>query len=243
MTSRGAHASAAAGSGWQRKLGGLLRLSVPARLRSVRHRWLVIVPAVAGVAAVSAVLAYVLASGSQPAHPRPVAYDSPNPDTTEPMPQFHVPAKVAPVVLPSTGAIRLPIAEQPQARTWKAGSGGAALTAVSSQAGDVAQASGLKEYVEMKQSCSKLAASVSQAQVAPPVPDAALQAKYSKALSELAQAAANCQAGISEQPEGDEYVATTENQADLSASATSLAAGSKDLYQATGGISALGQGS
>jgi hypothetical protein len=203
----------------------------------------VIVPAVVGAVAVAAVLAYVIGSRSQPAHPRPVAYASPNPDTTKATPKFHVPAQVVPVTLPSTGAIPLPVAEQPQARTWKAGRGGVGLTAVFSQAGDVSQAAGLREYVEMKQACSKLGASVSQAQAGPPIPDAAMQAKYSKALSELGNAAADCQAGISEQPDGDEYIATTENQTDLSVSATDLAAGSTDLYQATGGISVLGQGS
>jgi len=222
------------------RLGILAAAGLSARLRSVDNRWLVIVPAVAGAVALASVLAYVIAGGSQPAPPHPVAYASPNPDTTEPTPQFHVPARVVPVTLPSTGAIPLPVAEQPQARTWRAGPGGAALAAVLSQAGDVAQASGLRQYVEMKQACVNLAASVSQAQAAPPIPDAAIQASYAKALSELAKAAAKCEAGISERPDGEEYVATTENQADLSVAARELAAGSADLYQATGGISALG---
>jgi hypothetical protein len=189
------------------------------------------------------VLVYVVSAGSAAAAPRPrsVAYASPNPDTTEPEPTFHVPAAVVPVALPSTGAIPMPSSDQPQVKAWKAGSGGTALSAVTSQAGAVAQASGLKQYVEMKQACVKLASSVSTAQADPPIPDAAMQAQYQQALSELAKAASKCQAGIAEQPDGDEYVATTQNAVDLSASASALASGSADLFKATGQISDLAQ--
>jgi hypothetical protein len=233
MTSHGAHAPAEPKARW------LPPLLQPA----ARSRWVLIVSSVVAFCGLTAAGVYVTAGGSPgPAHQRPLAYSSPNPDTTEPAPQFHVPAPVAPVALPSTGAIPMPYGAQPQVQTWKAGRGGKALGAVTSQAGAVAQASGQKQYVEMRQACSALATSVASAQTAPAIPAAAMQAKYQQALSELATAAAQCQAGISEQPDGDEYVATTQNPADLKASAAALAAGSNDLYQATGQISDLGQG-
>jgi hypothetical protein len=245
MTSRNAHASAAIRRDWLIRVRRTLTAGLPSWVRSrPRSALLVAVPSLAAFLGLAVVLAYVVAgSGPAASRPSPAAYSSPNPDTTEPVPQFHVPAPVVPVSLPSTGAIPLPAYDQPQVTAWKAGSGGTALSAVTSQAGDVAQARGLKQYVEMKQYCSQLASSVSQAQADAPIPDAAMQAQYQKALAELAKAAAACQAGISEQPDGEEYVATTENPADLSASASDLALGSKELYQATGQISDLGQGS
>jgi hypothetical protein len=242
MTSRNARASASPKLGWLIRI----RRTLTAGLRRPgKTAWLVIVPSVAVFCGLAGVLVYVLTGGgSAPtARARPVAYASPNPDTTEPVPQFHVPAPVVPVALPSTGAIPLLADDEPQVKAWKSGSGGTALSAVTSHAGAVAQARGLKEYVEMKQECSELASSVSEAQAGTPIPDAAMQAEYQKALSELGKAAAGCQAAISEQPDGEEYVATTENSADLSAVASELAAGSQDLYVATGQISDLGLGS
>jgi len=245
MTRRDAHASGSLKRGWPPQLLRHLESAVPQRMQPVvTSRWTVIVASLVAFCGVTAVLAFVIAGGSGPASsgPRPVAYASPNPDTTEPAPEFHVPAPVAPIALPSTGAVPMPSSGQPQVKAWKAGSGGTALSAVTSEAGDVAQASGLKQYVQMKQACVQLASGVSTAQSDPPIPDAAMQAQYQKALSELAQAASKCQAAISEQPDGDEYVATTQNAGDLSASASALASGSTDLYKATGQISDLGQG-
>jgi hypothetical protein len=245
MRSRNAYASASAELGRLMKIGATFTAGLPSWLRLHRRsRWLVIVPSLVAFCGLTAAVVYVVTAAGSPAsqRPRPVAYASPNPDSTEPAPEFHVPAPVVPVALPSTGAIPLPVHDQPPVKAWKAGTGGAALDAVTSQAGAVAQASGLKEYVEMKQACSNLAASVSSALAGPPIPNAAMQAHYQQALSDLGAAAAKCQAAISEQPEGEEYVATTQNPADLSASAAALVSGSKDLYQATGQISDLGQG-
>lgn len=242
MTSRGAHAPAEPKTSWLARRLRTLRQALPPLLQpAARSRRVLIVSSIAAFCGLTAAGVFVTAGGSPPAHQRPLAYSSPNPDTTEPAPQFHVPAPVAPVALPSTGAIPMPSGAQPQVQTWKAGPGGKALGGVTSQAGAVAQASGQKQYVEMRQACSALAASVASAQAAPAIPAAAMQAKYQQALSELATAAAQCQAGIAEQPDGDEYVATTQNPADLKASAAALAAGSKDLYQATGQISDPGQ--
>jgi hypothetical protein len=243
MTSRNARATARAKPMWLMKTGSALKAAMPSRLRLPgRSRWLVIVPSLAAFCGATVVLVYVLTTAGSPATSRPAANASPNPDTTEAVPVFHVPAPVVPVTLPRDGAIPMSAGAAPQVKAWKGGTGGTALADVTSQAGDVAQASGQKQYVEMKKACSELAASVSSAQTDPPIPDAAMQKQYQKALSELAQAAASCQAAITEQPEGEEYVATTQNSADLTAAAAALASGSTDLYQATGQISDLGQG-
>ena len=243
MTSRNARASARAKPVWLMKTGSALTAAMPSRLRLPgRSRWLVIVPSLVAFCGATAVLVYVLTTGGSPATSRPAANASPNPDTTEAAPVFHVPAPVVPVTLPRDGAIPMAAGAAPQVKAWKAGNGGTALAAVASQAGEVAQASGQKQYVQMKKACSELAASVSSAQADPPIPDAAMQQKYQKALSELGQAAASCQAAITEQPEGEEFVATTQNSAELAAAAAALASGSTDLYQATGQISDLGQG-
>jgi hypothetical protein len=246
MTSRSAHASSSA------KRGGLVRTrrtsgrGLPQRPRPLSApAWRVIASSLAAFCGLAAVLAYVVAAGSGPAASSPgqAAYAGPNPGATKPVPQVRVAAPAVPVALPSTGAIPLPAGDQPQVTAWMAGSAGAALSVVTGQAGDVAQARGLRQYAEMRQYCSELASSVSAAQADAPIPDAAMQAQYQKALSELAKAAETCQAGISRQSDGGQYVATTENRADLSASASALASGSMDLYQATGQISDLGQGS
>jgi len=242
MTSRNGRATAGAKPGWLIKTGSALRAVLPSRLRLARRsRWLVIVPSLVALGGATAVLVYVLTSGGSPATARSGGNAGPNPDTTEAVPAFHVPAPVVPVTLPRDGAIPMSADAAPQVKAWKAGNGGTALAAVTSEAGDVAQASGQKQYVEMKKACSELAASVSDAQDDQPIPDTAMQTQYQKALSELAQAAASCQAAITEQPEGEEYVATTQNSADLSAAAAALASGATDLYQATSQISDLGQ--
>ncbi len=241
MGSRDGH-DAALNATWLRRL---LR-PVNAMLSRLRPRPVLIVSSVVALLGLAAGLTFVFAaSGSRPATAsrlRPIASARPNPDTTEATPQFHVPARVVPLPLPSSGALPLPSSDQVEAAEWKSGEGGAALSAVTSQAGAVGQASAMKLYVEMKQACENLATSVSSAQSGPPIPVVAMEALYQKALSELATAAAVCQAGISEQADGDEYVLTTQNSADLSASIAALALGSKDLYEATGQISDLGEG-
>jgi hypothetical protein len=209
-----------------------------------RRVWRVVVPSTLALFGLVAAVTYVIVSsgGPAPSRLRPVAAASPNPDSTEPIPQFHVPAQVVPVALPSTGAIPLPTYAQPAVKTWKAGPGGAALTAVTTQAGAVSQAEGLKEYVEMKSACADLASGVTAARDAPAIPDSAMQVLYQKALTSLATAAGQCKTAIFEQPEGEEYVATTENSSALRAAAAALSSGSKYLFQATGEIAALDQG-
>lgn len=202
----------------------------------VRSRWLVIVPSVLAAAGLVAGVAYVIADGgSGPApRPRPAALSSPNPDTTKPVPQYHVPAQLVPVALPSTGAVPLPTSAQPQVTAWKAGRGGSALKTVSAAAGSVAQESGLKEYAPMKAACSQLGAGVQAALAAPPIPVAAMQELYQKALSGLGRAASECQSAISEQPDGDEYIATSEDKSVLNQAQSALATAARELFTATG---------
>jgi hypothetical protein len=247
-SSRGEHASVSSTRGrlarpsWLAAPPWLWRVARPTGWPS-RRGWLVIAPSVLILFGLVAGVAFVvISSGPAPTGLRPLAAASPNPDSTEPVPQYHVPAQVEPVALPSTGAIPLPTYEQPEVKTWRTGPGGEALKTVSNQAGNVAQAEGLKEYVEMKASCDQLATSVTAAQDAPPIPDAAMQALYQKALTEFATAAGQCQTAISEQPDGEEYVATTENAGELRAATAALSSGSKDLFQATGQIATVDQG-
>jgi hypothetical protein len=246
------HGELASASGTRSWLVKLSWLTVPARLVRLakpggwpsRRGWLVIAPSVLVLFGLVAGVTYVVISsgpGPAPARLRPLAATGPNPDSTEPVPQYHVPAQVDPVALPSTGAIPLPTYEQPQAKTWRAGPGGAALKTVSNQAGAVSQAQGQKLYVEMKSACTQLASSVTAAQEAPPIPDTAMQALYQSALTDFATAAGQCKTAIFEQADGEEYVATTENQGALRAVAAALSSGSKDLFKATGEIATLDQ--
>jgi hypothetical protein len=211
--------------------------------RLVKPPWLVIVPSVLAVIGLSVVLVHVIAGGgSHPAASAAHAHGtsaSPNPDSTEPTPQFHVPAKVIAIAGPHTDALPLPKGLQAPVKAWDAGSGGAELGAVSGQLGNVTQASGLREYVAMEASCVKLAADVRTAQAGPPIPDAAMQTLYATALGTLAKGAEDCRAAISQQPDGDEYIMTTENQPMLHAAAAAFTSASEDLYRATDEIMAL----
>jgi len=119
---------------------------------------------------------------------------------------------------------------------WNAGPGGAALAVVSGQLGKATQAAGLRLFAVMKQACSKLAAAVSAAKAEPPIPDAARQGEYARALASLAQAAAYCEAGISTRPDGDEAIDTEQNGKLLGQSASAFTAGARELYLATAGI-------
>ena len=101
------------------------------------------------------------------------------------------------------------------------------------------QAAGVKQYVPMKMACVRLAAEAAAAQAGPPIPDAAMQRLYAKALADFAQGAADCKAAISERPTGDETIDTRVNPAQLHRSLSLVAAGATDLYRATAEIQAL----
>jgi hypothetical protein len=137
--------------------------------------------------------------------------------------------------LPKT-VLRYPSGLRDQVKRWKAGPGGVALSAVTQQVGVAAQSAGLGLYPQMRRTCVSLDASIQAARAAPPIPDAAMQKLYEKALAELSGAAADCQQAISEKQEGVEDIAIHENKTLLNRSRSEFAVGLKELYDATAAI-------
>jgi hypothetical protein len=133
----------------------------------------------------------------------------------------------------AVAAMRLPPALAAVLREWNAGRGGAALTEVSVDLNDAIQAAGSKRFVQMRPACSSLAAAISTAKAAPPIPDASLQKGYVEALVTLRSAAAVCLDGIDEHAYGDDGVETHENPALVGQSVTELTTGATDLYPVT----------
>jgi hypothetical protein len=182
----------------------------------------------------------VAATGGSPSAGSPSAAKAP----TQPGPSA-APAASSP---PTTGAevtsngvaksaLRWPARLDRQMLRWKAGPGGAALASVTKQMGIAMQAAGVKQYSVMKLTCVSLASAVRTAQSAPPIPDAAMQRLYARALAELSIAAANCRKAISEHPEGDEGLKIDIDHALLNRARLEFAAASKKLYRATAQIS------
>jgi hypothetical protein len=134
------------------------------------------------------------------------------------------------------GALSLPTSMKSGVLAWHAGRGGADLATVSSQAGTALQAAGIRQYATMKNACGQLAGGVSAAQAGPPIPVAAMQNLYAKALAELAQGAADCRAAISSSPTGDETVKTEVNATTLHKSMSELAVGVNNIFRATAQI-------
>jgi len=135
-------------------------------------------------------------------------------------------------------ALRFPKRLTNQVRRWKSGLGGKAMTAVTAQMGYALQAYGAKLYAPMKLACVRLGADIQTARAGPPIPYAAMQRMYGKALARLSQAAANCRHAISIRS-GEEAVEAHLHSALLQRSLAGLAAGSKVLYTATAEIRAL----
>ena len=133
-------------------------------------------------------------------------------------------------------ALRWPLQLKHQILRWKAGPGGKALTTVNDQMGSAMQAAGLQLYAPMEMTCAELASDIGTAQTGPPIPYAAMQRLYAKALSRLSTAAADCRSAISVHHEGDEDTTIHVDKALLSQSRLEFAAGSKVLYRATAQI-------
>jgi hypothetical protein len=136
-------------------------------------------------------------------------------------------------VAESGGALSLPANMQGRVIAWHSGPGGAHLEAVTRLFGDALQAGGERKYSSMRSACVQLTRSVSTAQAGPPIPVAAMQMLYGKALGELANAAADCQAAITTRP-GAETLgvnATMRRQA-----ASELAVGARDIFRSTAEI-------
>jgi hypothetical protein len=117
--------------------------------------------------------------------------------------------------------------------SWNAGSGGAALARVTTQAGTVLMAHGARQYPEMRAACIALASAVKVAAGAPAIPDKAMQGMYERSLNAFETGAARCQAGITQHPEGVEDTVTDVNSAALKSAVTSIGTGMTQLYIAT----------
>jgi hypothetical protein len=116
---------------------------------------------------------------------------------------------------------------------WSKGPGGKALLAVTAQSGYVLQAHGVGEYPEMLQYCGRLTSAVHSARATTPIPDTAMQAKYSASLAGFERGAADCQTAIVQHAAGVEDNTTTVNQALLKTAVSELNLGVSDLYIAT----------
>jgi hypothetical protein len=136
----------------------------------------------------------------------------------------------------SGGALSLPSNAKNLVLAWQAGRGGADLATVSRQAGTALQSGGIRQYTMMKNACGQLAGGVPTAQAGPPIPVAAMQTLYAKALAELAKGAADCRAAISTTPNGDETTKTSVNTTMLHQSTSELATGANDIFRATAQI-------
>jgi hypothetical protein len=134
--------------------------------------------------------------------------------------------------------LRWPPGDTRQILRWDAGPGGKALAAVGEQMGTAMQAAGLKLYAAMRLACAQLAADISTAQAGPPIPDAAMQRLYDRALAGLSRAAADCHAAITIHANGEDVSAKV-NGPLLSRSRAEFAVASTKLYRATGEIESL----
>jgi hypothetical protein len=114
---------------------------------------------------------------------------------------------------------------------WYVGGGQQHLTTVGRDATGVSDDAAAGDTVSLGSDCATLLADVQAAQVYRPIPDAAAQQHWSRALDLFAQASADCADG------------TTGNDAALLASSRrELAAGSTELDAATGKVDALTAG-
>ncbi|MBO0879517.1 MAG: hypothetical protein J2P17_03925 [Mycobacterium sp.] len=166
----------------------------------------------------SAALERPTAAASTPTNPASTATASPAAVVADPAKQPLTPAHKATVA------------------AWSAGRGGAAVATVSAQLGYVLQEHGLRQFIQMKQSCARLSAAVSTARANAPIPDGAMQRLYGKALTDLAEGAADCRAAISGHREDLEDIEVRENAPLLQRALTAFAAGADYLYRATANI-------
>ncbi len=242
MTSRPPKRSTPSGDGTGQRTGWA-RVPGITRLRSDRMRLTVTVICLCALAAGVSVAVF-----SSPGHAHHVAGSGNNPSPAG--------TQTAPPTGPATSshnitstnvtsdriaetALRWPPRLKHQISRWAKGPGGAALSGVTAQLGYAMQAAGLKLYPAMTRACVNLAADVSTARAAPPIPDAAMQHLYAKTLTGIDRATAECRHAISTHQTADEITKTRVNQALLSRSRREFAAMSAKLYRATAEIRSL----
>jgi hypothetical protein len=137
--------------------------------------------------------------------------------------------------------VPLPAGHRSAVSAWAAGRGGSALSSLTVQLSDVTQLGGSGMFATMKQECGVLAADVASAQAAAPIPDAAMQAAYVRALSQVDRGASTCRSAITSWPEGNEDIQTHVNQPLLHSALASLASGARQLYLSTQQVRMLHQ--
>jgi hypothetical protein len=93
----------------------------------------------------------------------------------------------------------------------------------------------------MRFACTQLAMSVATAAAGPKIPDAAMQELYAKALTDLANGAADCRTAISIKPTGDETTEANVDTARLHQSTSELSAGATNIFRATAEIEIIGR--
>ena len=136
----------------------------------------------------------------------------------------------------SGGALSPPASMQSRVIAWHHGTGGKYLAAVTRLFGNALQAGGARQYTQMRTACTQLTRSVSTAEAGPQIPVAAMQMLYGKALAELANGAADCQAAITVKSAGTKSTGTTVNAAMRQQAASELAAGARDIFRSTAEI-------
>lgn len=135
--------------------------------------------------------------------------------------------------------LRWPRGLKSQIVRWNTGSGGAALSAVTGQLGNVMQDVAVGLYPKARLSCARLESSVGNARAAPPIPDAAMEHLYREALDGISDAVTYCRYALSAQQLDKEDESVSVNKALLSQSMVKFATASNLLYTATGEIRPL----
>jgi hypothetical protein len=127
----------------------------------------------------------------------------------------------------------LELSDPARVESWNAGDGGTALARVTEDSGSILMAYGSGEYPETLQGCTALAGAVKKAAALPPIPDAAMQKLYVKSLDDFKSGITDCEAAITQHPEGVEDIVTDVNHAELNTAIPLFNAGAKNLYIAT----------
>jgi hypothetical protein len=133
------------------------------------------------------------------------------------------------------GALAVPESMRDSVINWQSGPGGQELTLLSKQLGQALQAATFSQNSQTEYLCTQLARSVATAKAGSPIPDAAMQQLYAKALGELTKGAADCRTAISVKANGKSTKAHV-NTTMLHRATSELSTGATELYRATAEI-------